>query len=375
MVAPLRVVLAGYYPPPFAGESVHVQQLARLLRADGARVEVVNYARGAAPSVEYVSDRSRLRIVHRLWQQLDPSTVFHLHANGHNRGSWSYICAFGQVARLRRAQAILTIHSGLFPRFVRGLRSASRRLAREVLGSFDRIVCVSDDIAQAMQHLGVQPVRLRVLAAFLGVPPASALSADDAERLASFDPVIVAVGGGDSDPELGLPLVLDAVEGLADSIPRVGVVFLGWKVGTALAGLIDRRRLSARAVALGEVDHARCLSLLRAADLVVRSTFADGDAISVREAMALGVSVIASDVTSRPPGVIVFRAGDVRDLRAKMGALLTGGPEWPHRVGADENSARDLLQLYREVAATRGGVAAHTGARTTEKLPDRLTSR
>lgn len=355
MVAPLRVVLGGFYPPPFAGESVHMLQLAALLRAEGARVQVINISRDAALSDEYISDRSRLRLLYRLWQQLDASTLFHLHANGHNRGSWSYICGFGQVARLRRARAILTIHSGLFPRFVASLGSLDRRLAREALSPYQRIVCVNDDIAQAVRHLAVQPIRLRVLAAFLGVPPVTALSPDDAERLESFDPLIVAVGGGDADPELGLPLVLDAVEGLVSSIPHVGIVFVGWKVGTTLAGLIEQKRLADHAVVLGEVDHPRCLSLLGAADLVVRSTFADGDAISVREAVALGVPVIASDATPRPPGVTVFAAGDVRDLRAKVSAELTGGRRPLRRERPDGNSARDLLQLYRDVAAGRDG--------------------
>ena len=359
MVTPLRVVLVGYYPPPFAGESVHVRQLATLLRADGARVQVISLNRDAAPSDECTSDRSRLRIGYRLWEQLDSSTLFHMHANGHNRGSWCYICGFGQIARLRRARSILTIHSGLFPRFVAGLDFLNQRLARKALSPYQRIVCVNDDIARAMRHLGVPPGRLQVLPAFLGVPPVTALSSDDAERLEPFDPLIVAVGGGDADPELGMPPILDAVEGLLASIPRLGVVFVGWKVGTRLTDLVARRRLGNHAVVLGGVDHARCLALLGAADLVVRSTFADGDAISVREAIALGVPVVASDTTARPSGVTLFAAGDVCDLRAKMAARLTGSRETLGREPTIGNSARELLQLYRDVAGSRAGVAAH----------------
>jgi glycosyltransferase involved in cell wall biosynthesis len=46
----------------------------------------------------------------------------------------------------------------------------------------------------------------------------------------------------------------------------------------------------------------------------VRPTFRDGDSISVREALALGLHVVASDVGVRPSGTIVFAAGNVDEL-------------------------------------------------------------
>ena len=50
----------------------------------------------------------------------------------------------------------------------------------------------------------------------------------------------------------------------------------------------------------------------------MRSTFADGDAITVREALDLGIPVVASDVVARPPGAVLFTTGDEADLSRKL---------------------------------------------------------
>src|SRR6185503_11969747 len=54
--------------------------------------------------------------------------------------------------------------------------------------------------------------------------------------------------------------------------------------------------------------------LMARSAVFVRPTFRDGDSISVREAVSLGVPVVASNVGSRPDGVALFEAGDISGL-------------------------------------------------------------
>lgn len=70
----------------------------------------------------------------------------------------------------------------------------------------------------------------------------------------------------------------------------------------------------------GEIEFSGVLKL---SNLFVRPTSTDGDAVSIREALWLGVPTIASDVVSRPAGVIVFRNRDVEDLASKILANLS----------------------------------------------------
>jgi glycosyltransferase involved in cell wall biosynthesis len=77
---------------------------------------------------------------------------------------------------------------------------------------------------------------------------------------------------------------------------------------------------------LGALDRAQSLGVIEAADLFLRPTRADGDAISVREALALGRRVVASDACPRPRGVAVHRAGDAHDLATCALAALEREP-------------------------------------------------
>src|SRR5258705_7958190 len=122
---------------------------------------------------------------------------------------------------------------------------------------------------------------------------------------------------------------------------------MGWQVGQKTRPLIAELGLTGHAVCLGEVSHDRCLALLRASDVTVRSTFVDGDAITVREALAFGVPVVASDTDFRPEGVTLFRRGDVSDLVVKLGQVLaqpTGGTSVPRPP--QDHPGKDIWQIY-----------------------------
>jgi glycosyltransferase involved in cell wall biosynthesis len=93
----------------------------------------------------------------------------------------------------------------------------------------------------------------------------------------------------------------------------------------------------------GPLDHASALGLLTCVDAFVRPTTADGDAISVREALTLGIPCVASDVSLRPRGTHLFKTGDAAALAAAIERALTEGPLPTDRVDAGPF----LLALYR----------------------------
>ena len=55
-------------------------------------------------------------------------------------------------------------------------------------------------------------------------------------------------------------------------------------------------------------------SLLSYSDIMIRATATDGDSLSVREALDLGVRVIATDCVDRPVGVLLFKYNDEQSL-------------------------------------------------------------
>ena len=70
----------------------------------------------------------------------------------------------------------------------------------------------------------------------------------------------------------------------------------------------------------------------------------------MREALALGIPVVASDTDFRPEGVMLFRRGDVDDLAAVLARALQH-PAGTVRDGDPDRGAFDrLLGIYDRVA-------------------------
>ena len=99
---------------------------------------------------------------------------------------------------------------------------------------------------------------------------------------------------------------------------------------------------------LGDVNHDTCLALMSASDVFVRSTLADGDSTSVREALSLGVPVVASRIGTRPAGAILFQPGDVGEMLSKV--ELAMAMKRDGEVPAADCMDR-LMEIYQHVTA------------------------
>jgi glycosyltransferase involved in cell wall biosynthesis len=354
-----RVVLAGFYPPPYAGEPIHVKQLGQFLRDRGLVVEILNLNRHAPPSSEYRSATKPWTLAWLLLALPGQSSILHLHTNGHSWKSWLMILAAALGARARRTRSLLTIHSGLFPSYVSRLGPVARVLAGWILRSFTGVIAVNPEIGRAMRLVGLSEGRSAVIPAFLGVRQAGKLEGPDRALVEGRHPLLVVVGGGDRDPEMGIPTVVEALPSLIGSFPGLRAVFAGWQVGPRTRELIESNKLGGHAVCLGELSHERCIQFLQEADVVVRSTFADGDAITVREALELGVPVVASDTAFRPEGVVLFRKGDSKDLTDKILKVLSDDTSRSGRSRGAGEPAQDLWRIYSGLLGGDAKLVSH----------------
>lgn len=102
---------------------------------------------------------------------------------------------------------------------------------------------------------------------------------------------------------------------------------------------------------------AENLSLLRLFQqknvLYVRPTKTDGDSLAVREALACGVDVIASDVSPRPNGVVLYdhsgHGVSLTDVMCKM--LSSDYQSDTYREGYDKDFYKDILGVYYSLTA------------------------
>lgn len=345
----LKVLLIGSYPPPHGGVSVHVRTLRQRLKQHGIACRVLNVDPRAAKSPGYLTIRNPWDLFSMLLYHARRGWLFHVHTNGANLKSWLIALAAGLVGSAS-AGRVLTLHSGLLPDYLNG-RIWRRSIARKVCSLYDFIIAVNGQIRDTLVSLRSPPERMCVLPAFLRPSTVPGQIPPQVETwLRKHSPRLCAPLF--FRPEYGFNLLLRAAAEIRKSHPGVGFVIMGSGEGQDQAReSLQHYGLEECVLLTGDLQHAACLSLMARSDLLVRATFIDGDAISVREALALGTPVVASDVVPRPEGALTFRTGDLINLVSVIRIALeknrnvTNGQQ--HAAGQD--TLERLLEIYRQI--------------------------
>jgi glycogen(starch) synthase len=318
----MKLLLVGPYPPPHGGVSVHVAELQRRASSEGIPCRVLNTDRHAEPSPHFIPVRSAIGFLFNLTRHARRGWTIHVHTNGHNLKSWLVALAGATAGHLGPGSQ-LTLHSGKMPDYVAS-RWWRRSLARMTCRRFKRITCVSPRQLETMESLGIPDQRLEVTPAFRGVSEQAhrwALSPQLEKWFGRHQPVFAVTAS--NRPEYGVELLIEALERLRQEHPNAGCLLMGLgKEATSVRTLLEQRNLTRSVLMLGDVPHEECLHIISRSAAFIRPTFTDGDSISVREALALGVRVIASDAAVRPEGTVLFKTGSSDDLMKKMECVL-----------------------------------------------------
>ena len=326
-----RVLLVGDHPPPNGGVATHVEELFRALRARGARCLVLDIGKGQLPADGVLPAGGLARFSALLLSYAARGFRVHVHTSGANPKSWMLAQACAAAGRLSGG-ALITLHSGLGPAWL--LESPARRtMAGAVLGQFARVIAVSGAIREALGQCGLREVE--VVPAFLrefvkpGPPPEGL-----AELRAKAAPLYCAMVA--PRPEYGQEILLRAFTEVRAKLPGAAL---------ALYGPASDSVHEAGVRAFGELHRTQALALMAACDVFVRPTLADGDSVSVREALALGRPVVATAVGHRPEEVRLVPPGDPQALAQALLATSTDAAARPAAEAAPDTLQR-ILSLY-----------------------------
>jgi glycosyltransferase involved in cell wall biosynthesis len=247
-------------------------------------------------------------------------------------------CAVAGV--LNRRKTIVSIGSGSAPDFIQKAGWPLRVLIRIALALMGAIICRNERCRTTIVSLGVPAEKIAILSGFYGVSTAEtqAIPKQIEDFLRRHSPILGAIAS--AGQEYGIPLFAEAATRLRSFYPHLGVLLIG-------PGRIEDHGLDGDLLVTGELLHEIVLGVMQKLDLFVRPTYFDGDSSSVREALALGVPVVASDTDFRPSGVILFRRGAAKDLTEKITHVLNNG----HMAGArsqpaESGSLERLLAIY-----------------------------
>jgi glycosyltransferase involved in cell wall biosynthesis len=278
--------------------------------------------------------------------------VVHYH---HSR--WSMLLPFALGQRGSSSHLLVTIH---------GLEAARRlklhvpligRATRWALARFDQIVVVNREIeAYLREH--VDPDRVRVLPAFVPASEAEETAYEPGvESFFTRGPVILVSAyrvrplesGGDL---YGLDLAVDAFLALAPTRPELRLAVLVARPPRSRSERSYLQDLRRRVEDAGRAANSHwaietpLVPAFRHDVVLVRPTREDGDSVSVREALAAGVPVVASDAVDRPAGVITFASGRSADLRSAVELALDGEAQHASPVDSATDALEELLALY-----------------------------
>ena len=184
--------------------------------------------------------------------------------------------------------------------------------------------------------------------------PAGALPTPLREFFDSHRPLIVSVSG--LEPEYDLPLQIRMLGDLRQVMPDAGLAIIGsGSLKVKLREEIAARPYRDHILLCGDVPHPVTLRAIADADVMIRTTLYDGDSISVREALHLGVPVIASDTVFRPEGVILVPISDQEALHRAILETLQR-PRVPQASPAiDERNLQLVVEFYQELLNLGGG--------------------
>jgi glycogen(starch) synthase len=342
----MKVLIVGDYPPPYGGCSVQVSVLHRLLSSTpGVTCRVLDVGttrRQRRP--ECLPARSSLEFAGRLLSHAARQYVLHLHTNGHNIKSWLATLACAAAGLLNGRKSIVSLGSGLAPDFIQQASWFRRLIIKTALKMLGAVVCRNERTRAAIVGQGIPGRKVSVLPGFYGVTTfdPTVIPAPIDEFLGGRSPVLAAMAS--LGPEYRIPLLLEAARRLRPRYPGLGVLLIGPQ-------RFEDAVLDGAVLAAGELPHDLVLAVLAKVTLFVRPTDFDGDASSVREALGLGVPVVASNTDFRPDGVTLFRRGDATDLTGKIAEVLQSGRAG-REAPPDSGSFAQMLAIYERLGRT-----------------------
>jgi glycogen synthase len=349
----MKILLIGPFPPPYGGVERNLAAIRAFLLRRHLPCAVINVTRHRDTRADEVYHPSGvLSLLAHLWKL--PSDVIHVHVGGMLTTRLMALCLLCTFWPGRRT--VLTIHSGGYTISPEGRATGRRSVTAWMFRRLDGVIAVNTEIVAFLRRLGVADARIHQIAPHAFVA-GETLSETLPEPLGAFaaahSPLLVSVGG--LKPEYDVAAQIDVLARVKRNWPRAGLAVIG---SGALEGDLRARAAASPAGAdillCGDVPHAATMRAIAGADVLLRTTLYDGDAISVREALHLGTPVVATDNGMRPRGVTVVPVSDPDGLHQGIESVLAAPRQArATRVTPDESNLDAVLQLYTSLVRPR----------------------
>lgn len=343
----MRVLQLGPYPPPEGGINRNMLAIRDELRRGGHECSIIATAKSSkiTPEPDVYHPRSPRQLT-ALLSKLKYD-VLHVHIGGDVTPrilGFLAVCAF-----FGRGKSVLTMHSGGYA--LANVETAKKfSFAGQIFRRFERIICVNSLMIEMFERFGVKSSRLRLIYPFvLQSPDETAKIPAALENFAErHKPFLLAVCLLEETYDLFMQI--DALGEILQKFPDAGLMIVGsGSLEDDLKKAIAAKPYSQNIFLTGDVEHRTTLHLINRADVLLRTTLYDGDAIAVREALHLETPVIATDNKMRPEGVRLIPMRGSEELIQAIESFAPFERKKKTPKTEDRRNVREVLNVYEEV--------------------------
>lgn len=350
--------MIGSCAPPFGGIEVHIKRLADALENSGIKVTIYD--------IENISESSdrRLKKIARaklwvLWYFFTiKEDIIHVHTL-----SWKHRAAMTFISKVRRKKIILTFHS--FRDEIENMGFWEKQLVRYVLKNTGLIIAVSEKVQEKLELWGCSKDKIRCINGFLPHTAGNGTLPEYVMEFIAGHEMIASANGSNMNFYRGEDLYgLDMLVELCGRISQkydVGFIYCISKgyinnldYYEHIKDVIREKGIEDRFLFVHE--NLEFEAILKKSNFFIRPTNTDGYALSVAEAVYNGVPSIASDVSRRPIGSILFKTRDSEDLYQKTVELIDNIEEHGKRLNnlPKEENGELILEVYKDILGKEG---------------------
>lgn len=346
----MKVTIVGAYPPPSGGNSVHIKRLHELLEEKAIDAVVLDPYNAADKSVDSqsvfrfgpIGVFALVTLIRKIRNA--KSKILHIHVSA--MGKFLFVGPLLLGMTPSATKTIITIHSGSFVNFYNSLSPLKKKLARYVLDGFNQIITVGNEQKSLLVDEGYAHRKIHVIPAYLPPKPEKFDAADEFLQRVKRENKQLIISSGYGIELYGYERIIQAMKINPALDDRYALLLCTYNTFDAdyLAHLDEQLESISVSHVFRDLKAEEFAYLLKNADIYVRATDRDGDAVAIREANYFGLPVLASDVVKRPEFCHLFN----RDKPTELAELLADDAVFSDTSAKNEgdSSFATIVNLY-----------------------------
>ena len=343
----IHILQLGPYPPPRGGVQTNMLAIRDELLRQNFDCSIISITRSETKNSEQgvYHPNNPLEFLRCLFSiKYD---ILHLHIGGELTFRVLMLILICSIHA--RGKAFMTFHSG---GYTRKKHHTARywTLRGFVFRRLNKIIVVNNLMIKMFYHFGVKNENIKLIPPFvLSHPkPETEIPAKFQKFRATHDKILLSVGA--LEEHYDLEMQINALEKILQNFPKTGLVIIGsGSLENDLRELIAAKTYAENILLAGDTEREIVLHLIENADVLLRTTIFDGDAISIREAIFLGTPVIATDNGMRPPKVKLIPKRDQNALVAKVKEQLQLEKNEPKSEEDGWKHIRKVVKIYKHI--------------------------